>query len=677
MTLVIAFVFFVLGIITLPDYGINWDTINHLPRGQIYLQYFLTKERDFSSLPDFSPYRQDPDTLAIKGDINANQVSSRSLYQLVGLTFNKIVSQDGGHPPLSDILSAVFNRVLFGKLRLINDIDSYRVYGIFLASALVGLVFYWSATVSGFWGGLISSLALSLYPLFWSESHFNTQKDIPETVYWSFFLFAIYRGVTKNSWKWVLFSALFCGLALGTKFNILFSVFVIIPWIAVYLFSNRQKKTIKVWIAFLLVPIIAFLILISTWPYLWQDVVSGITKVFGFYKELGISGTDLGIGKILSFNLYPIKWITFTTPVVTLFFLILGIIISILKIKEDKQKLGLLFLLWFTVPIARVTLAGTIVYGGIRQIMEYIPALALIAGVGGGWLVNFFSKRFKLQQYILGMAAILLFLPITVKLYKIHPNENVYFNFLIGGLEGAKNKNISSWGNSFGAAYRQGVSWINKNAEPGSKLVLAYELMPNIPSLWVRPDILFHNGKRSGFIRDGEYAITLTYDGTAERSYYDRYLETVLEPVYEAKVDSVSILKVWKNDLEHTRKQYQRQIVLKGIMWRFSSGRIEADLGKEVDLSYLNLSFGNSGSCPKLISGAVSLSKDGKNWSYLPGSLPIGQISIFGWQPSESQFIYFFLGEKARYLKIEYLPVESCLRNFINGRVYELPDLSS
>ena len=46
-----------------------------------------------------------------------------------------------GHPPLSDILSSVFNKVLLVILKIINDIDSYRVYGIFLAACLVGLIF--------------------------------------------------------------------------------------------------------------------------------------------------------------------------------------------------------------------------------------------------------------------------------------------------------------------------------------------------------------------------------------------------------------------------------------------------------------------------------------------------------------------------------------------------------
>ena len=121
-----------------------------------------------------------------------------------------------GHPPLSDILTSIFNRILFGQLRLINDIDSYRVYGLLLAAATVGLTFYWTTKNWGRFAGFIASASLALYPLYWSESHFNGEKDIPETAYWSFFFFSFYTAITKRNWKWVLLSGLFFGLALGT-----------------------------------------------------------------------------------------------------------------------------------------------------------------------------------------------------------------------------------------------------------------------------------------------------------------------------------------------------------------------------------------------------------------------------------------------------------------------------
>ncbi len=56
---ILGIIFLVVGIFTLKNYGINWDTINHLTRGQAYLHYFLTGHENYSDLPKFVTYFQD------------------------------------------------------------------------------------------------------------------------------------------------------------------------------------------------------------------------------------------------------------------------------------------------------------------------------------------------------------------------------------------------------------------------------------------------------------------------------------------------------------------------------------------------------------------------------------------------------------------------------------------
>jgi len=678
-------VFFVIGVITLPHYGINWDTINHLPRGQAYLNYYLSGKHDYSNLLNWKYYWQKPESLGIDTNIPKNEIPSRSFYQSNAATFNWYMEYDGGgHPPLSDILSSVFNGVLFGKLRLINDIDSYRIYGVLLAAISVGLIYFWASGIYGSFAGLISAIALASYPLFWAESHFNTEKDVPETAFWILFMFSFWKGTVERKWKWLLTAGLFFGFALGTKFNILFSAFVVIPWLLFYLvfdrktFSLRKLKKFltdkKLLLSLMAIPIIGAVILIASWPYLWLDILERLKGVMSFYGEIGLTtNRDSRFLGPLGINTFPLLWIFYTTPIITLTLSIIGILAVLPRFIFEKNKTSILFLLWFAVPVIRVVWPGMTIYGGVRQIMEYIPAMALLAGLGAKLLVDFF--KLKSARVILTSLIFLSFALLVANLSRIHPNENVYFNFLTGGLEGAKKRQIPSWGNSFGAAYRQGISWINKNAEPGSKLVYAYELMPNIPGLWVRPDIIFHNSQRSGFLRDGEYAITLTYYGTADRSYYDRYLENTLEPVYETKVGNVSILKIWKNDLEHSKTQYKKQVTAIGENFGVFPGKIEIDLEKEVNLSYLDIAFEKNNLCQKLISGKVSLSGDNKNWSYQRDLLPTGQISIFGVQPSENRLVYSFLGERAKYIKIEYSPTNACLGKARSGKVFQLPDL--
>lgn len=678
MRLKIAFIlgltFFVIGLITLPDYGINWDTINHLPRGQVYLHYFLTGKKDFYDLPKYTSYWQKPEDLLPAKSLSSQKGTLRSYYENEAFNFNWYMNVDGaGHPPLSDIISSVFNKILFGKLRIINDIDAYRVYGVLLASALVGLVYYWTSEIYGGMSGIVASLSLALYPLFFSESHFNTEKDVPETVYWSFFLYSIWKGFTKKSWKWILFSGLFFGLALGTKLNIAFSAFVIVPWVLI-LMGRRvfDKENLKLYAVGVFAFVLGLIIFYSTWPFLWQDIISGTAKFLGFYKGIGAGyAFDVRFIGPLGINTYPIIWIIYTTPVVVIILTILGLFEVFTKIGKTKYATGLLIALWLIVPIVRVSFPHAGIYGGIRQIMEYVPALAMLAGIGLKYLLDILNS--KIWKGVTLMITFSTFCLLAINLYKIHPNENVYFNKLIGGLAGAKAMNIPSWGNTFGAAYRQGFVWLNNNAEKDASAVFAHELMPNAPLIWIRPDIDFYNAGRSGFLRKGEYAISLTYDGTIGASYYDAYLENFITPVYQSTVDGVGVVKVWKNDEQHTKSEYKRQEQVSNILWQKTKDGILIDLKKKFNLSHLKLQYSAYG-CNESITGVVKLSDDLKTWHVLPETLPTGAIPIVGEQPNGGNLYFPFLGEKTRYIEIKMNSEISCLSNTQLISVYYLPD---
>lgn len=685
----IGLVFFILGVITLPHYGVNWDTINHLPRGQAYLRYFLTGKKDYSDLPlFFNDYReksqwywQNPESLLIDTDIPREKVPTRSLYQIDGADYYYLMEIDGnGHPPLSDILSAAFNRVLFGRLRIVNDIDSYRIYGVLLAAATVGLVFYWASESYGVFAGLIASLALALYPLYWAESHFNTEKDIPVTAYISFMLFSFWKGLSQKNPKWILLSGVFFGLALGTKFNVLFAAFIVLPYLVYFILKNYGVKMpslrkdilpkLKLILAFVFAPLTGLAIFVGTWPYLWADPLTRIQKTISFYKEIGLGGAIEArfIGPF-GITTYPVQWIAFTTPLVILFFGALGLFFAFYRsFKEKKDTTSFLFLLWFLVPIIRVTWPGTSVYGGgSRQIMEFIPALALLAGLGASSLKKFLEKT-RLSKNLLGVLILLLFSPITLKIMQIHPNENVYFNPLIGGLSGAKEKNFPYWGFSFGAPYRQGINYINKVSEKGASVVYAFELIPNIPKIFVRGDLNLHNGARSGYLRRGEYAITLIYQGISERSYYDKYLEKFVEPVYEVKVDGVAILKVWKNDEAHLKDKREEEKVQASVA--VSDMGLRFDLGEVRELSRLEIKYKDA-ICTTLVNGYVLVSEDLKNLKRMPGDLPDDwRISALGEQPKDGNFVEPFLGEKARYVDLVLRPLDTCLKNVESFQVY-------
>ena len=701
ITILLSFLFFVFGLATLADYGINWDAVSHLQRGQAYLHFYLTGERDYTdlkswnlfreketgistkapqeSVPRYRVYFQKVDSIFFDPDIPRTEIPRVSMYQNVGKNLNDImIYYDYGHPHISDVLSSAFNFIFFQKLGLLNDVDSYRVYGVLLASALVGLIFWWTAQAYGKFAGLVAALSLALNPLFWAESHFNTEKDIPETVFFTFTLFSFWKGITSKNWKWILVFGAFFGLALGTKFNILFSIFVILPWLTGYLISRRSGVlSFKILLALIVSPLLGVSLVIGTWPYFWSDPIGKISKIVDFYKTIGTTVTiDQGFIGPFGINTYAFQWILYTTPLVILLLAILGIFVILSAKFKEKNMQSLIFLLMFLIPIARVTWPGMNIYGGVRQIMEYIPPMAIIAGIGGaffrGWLISLLNrlKISRVASFVFASLLVLaLFIPITLKLIEIHPNENVYFNPLIGGIKGARDKNFPGWGVTLGVPYREAIEWVNKNAEPGSRLTLAHEIMSNIPGIFIRPDIDYKR-YNSGYLRQGEYVISLVYHGTGRRSYNDMYLNTMIEPVHQIVVDGVPILKIWKNDKDHLKPQWREEVISENVIFNKSDGLVSFDIGKPVKLSRMEIDYDES-NCPELSVGYLMTSKDGQVWERAPGVLPEeARINVLGRQPRGGKFIEPFVGQVARYINFYLSPDYTCVTQIESMKLF-------
>lgn len=634
ISLLFAFVFFLGALFTLNDYNVSWDETIHFRRGQAYLHYFLTGKLIYNS-----------------------SVPKTNLYQSDIHNGEYFIRNDIGHPPINDEIAAFFNYVFYQKLGVVGDIQSYHLFNILASSLLVFIVAFFAYEILGFIPTLISVLSLTTYPLFWAESHFNI-KDPPLAAFFAGFIWAFYKSLKSFSVKWLIIAILFFSLGLGTKFNILFAI----PIIAIYVIYRYGKNIFKVIISIskiyaillVLTPFIVLGILTAFWPFLWNNWFGNLVKIFAYYKNIG-SSTNYQPSNfyIAGFNTFPILWIIYTSPPVVLILGLIGFISAWLN-RKNNAAVTVLWLIWFIIPILRVSVPGSSIYGGVRQIMEFLPAMALLSGLGAYQI----SRWTKSNRMVL-IACILIFIwPIFI-LFKLHPNENVYFNFLIGGLRGAQTRNFPSWGNSFGNAYLQGVTWINNNVEMGAKLSLIQGTASNVPPTLLRRDINYlvdgniNNNATffSGIERKGEYLMELTFNDTGKDFYYAwEYIDKFLTPVYEVQVDGVSILKIWKNDIKHTNADFIfEEKVYKGDLGvKLSDNIVSIDLGEEILISHLELGFADVFGCS--LGGNVDTSTDGKNWVREKDGFPQLQIgrksNIIG-----NMITYYFAARKAKQVR--------------------------
>lgn len=697
--LLIPILFLITALWNLPDYGINWDSAQHFNRGQAYLHYFLTGEKNYLSLPKYPNLKGASDFRDIRGKdsqlfidskqsfIEASQSSyKRSYYESDVFNYEYFLASDSGHPPVNGIIAALSNKIFYQQLGLLDDVAGYQVSIILISFLLVLGVSVFVFINFGLIASIISALSLSLYPLFLAESQFNI-KDPVEASFFGLAIICFYFGVTKKKIPLIFLSAALSGLALGTKFNALFLPFIILPWFAFYLLNNGGKryffilkgkvKRLDVGLSgsFLIFPLIPVIILFAIWPYLWGDPLNNFSKILLYYQNIGTNVSD-DIKKYLLFgwDTYPSTWLILTTPLPILFFAIFGVIAAIKKVAQ-KKDIYFLILLWFFVPIVRVSIPGSNIYGGIRQIMEIVPPLAILSGIGFSFLKEVVKKKIpKLEFLYLFLIAVLFSLAVWDD-YKIHPNQNVYFNEIAGGLSGAKEKNITSWGNSFGNAYMQGVKWLNRYAEKNARLGLPIGSMVNIPRTRVRKDIDFSNDHFSGFKRGGEYQMELSYDYSPKNWFAYQYLDKFLDPVYEVKIQNVPIFKVWKNDLEHIRKGFinESKVSVSDFSYKNEELLIGLDDNKNITRLYITHEVID---CDPKMEGPIYLSIDGKNFNQEPETLEYPQMSPekLNLDPDKT-FFFLFPGKNAKFIKIGSLTENSCLLKNPEINVYFLDDL--
>ena len=307
LILVIPFIFLVVGIITLKDYGLNWDEPYHFAKGQAVLYYILTGKKNFLDLPAYPNFNGSSDfmdqfgqemDLYLRSPKSKEDPSSnirRSYYQSDVWTYDYLTTHEVvGHPEVNDLLAALTNLVFFQKLGIMGDIESHHLFEVvasFLIVLAVALLVYFHF---GVWPSVVATFAISSYPLFFSESHFNI-KDPPLSAFFGLTIITFYFGIIKSNWKLIFLSAVFFALAFGTKFNAFFAAPIIVLWLIFYLVTQvHRKKLLKFFkdkrliITILLFPLISGVTFFILSPTFWSDPAGRLTTHINFYRQIGV-----------------------------------------------------------------------------------------------------------------------------------------------------------------------------------------------------------------------------------------------------------------------------------------------------------------------------------------------------------------------------------------------------
>ncbi|WP_246666637.1 glycosyltransferase family 39 protein [Bradyrhizobium guangdongense] len=379
------------------------------------------------------------------------------------------------------LYGGLFDVVALGLSQLI-PIDPYDLRHILCALIGIGGIAAAALTarlVAGPRAALIATIALGVSGT-WYGTMFNHTKDIPFAAAMmgaTLFLIRIARRLPSPRIGDVLAFGLLAGAALGTRvlglLLVIYAGFVIalyLPWSL----PGRARWSFAIESSLRLLPalIIAYVVMILAWPWAALAPLNPIRGLLAF------SEFHYGIRTVLAGQIYEMAsvprlyvpiYILIRLPLLILFGAILALLYVLRGMARGAQQPLcrdiILLLLTVMFPLACQVAYHGPAFTGLRHFLFVIPPLAVLAGIGLDLALTALAKRGRIVVSGAVAAGVACLLWDAVTLVRLHPYENLYYNSLVGGLQGASRRyDLDYWFSSMPEAVQQLETYLRRTA---------------------------------------------------------------------------------------------------------------------------------------------------------------------------------------------------------------------
>jgi hypothetical protein len=380
---------------------------------------------------------------------------------------------------LFDIVAVALSHVV--------PIDPYDLRHILCALIGIGGIGAAAATarlIAGPRAGLIAAISLTLCGP-WYGSMFNHTKDIPFAAAMmgaTLFLIRIARLLPSPRAGDVAAFGLLAGAALGLRVIGLLLVIYVGFTIVLYLprpwrGSGRTplRFAVKSFAWMLPALTLAYVVMILAWPWAGLAPLNPVRGLLAF-SEFNYSIRTVLVGRIYEMadvpRLYVPIYIMIRVPLLMLFGAMLAMISAQLldrtssSNRQQHREITLLTLM-VIFPLACQVIWHGPAFTGLRHFLFLIPVLAALAGIGLDKVVAALEARGRMVASG-GLAIISAFLLWdAVTLVRLHPYEYLFYNPLVGGLEGASRRyDLDYWFASMPEAINHLEAYLRRTA-PG------------------------------------------------------------------------------------------------------------------------------------------------------------------------------------------------------------------
>jgi hypothetical protein len=302
---------------------------------------------------------------------------------------------------------------------------------------------------------------------------FNHTKDIPLAAAMmgaTLFLIRIARSLPSPRAGDIAAFGLLTGAALGMRvFGLLLVVYA---GVAIVLYLPRPQPGHRVRWRFVidsslrLLPalLLAYVIMILAWPWAALAPLNPIRGLLAFSEFQYAIRTFLA-GQVYEManvpRLYVPIYILVRVPLLILFGAALAITFALLprlaggSSQQQRKEIALIALTVFFPLVCEVICHGP-AFTGLRHFLFVIPSIAVLAGIGLDKAATALERRGRVVASG-GLAVVTAcFLWNAVTLVRLHPYEYLYYNPVVGGLEGASRRyDLDYWFSSMPEALNQ------------------------------------------------------------------------------------------------------------------------------------------------------------------------------------------------------------------------------
>jgi hypothetical protein len=412
-------------IATFADYGVTWDEDVHNWYGVFVLDYYLTLFKDGRCLNWLNLYNY-------------------------GAAFDTIAAALNHFSPFGTYET---RHLLNGFFGILGVVGSWKL----------------GRSLGGPRAGFIAALLLLAIPNYYGQM-FNNPKDIPFAVgmVWSiYYMVRIVPLLPRPKWSLVAKLGVAAGMALGVRVGgLLLFCYLGLLLLCFVVWRTAEAPSARRFFAFwrVLLPtiVVAYPVMLLFWPWAQEHPIGNPLQSLIFFSHETFPYRTLFAGKYFPATDLPWEYlptyVVLALPELVLMLVLAAPLAAVLMLRRMRGaerrdwtlRHGLVaFAIVF--PVAYAVAIKAVLFDGMRHFIFVLPLIAVAAALVADRLLDRLT-RFEYRRPV--YAALALYGVGHLSLMAmLHPNEYVYYNGFVGGVEGAQGLfKLDYWANSYAEA---------------------------------------------------------------------------------------------------------------------------------------------------------------------------------------------------------------------------------